>query len=47
MVCVYYIPPLKTQATMWKKRWKDSKSQRWKVTPRKQLLPDTTGLIHI
>ena len=32
MVCVYYIPPLKTQATMWKKRWKDSKSQKgWKA----------------
>lgn len=31
---------------MWKRRWKDAKSRRAWVMPRKQYLSDTTELIH-
>lgn len=32
---------------MWKRGQKNSKIQRGWIIPRKQLLPDTTGLVHI
>lgn len=43
---LYQSLPLKDQGTMWKRRWKDYKHQRWWITPRKQHILDTTGLTH-
>jgi hypothetical protein len=40
-------PPLRDQRIIRKRRQKDCKSQRGWMTPRKQCLPDTTGLMHI
>lgn len=43
----YQNGPLKTQESMKRRRWKDSKSQsRW-MTPWRQYLPDATGLMLI
>lgn len=39
--------PFRAQKTMWKRKWKDCKSQKEWITPRKQHLPGTPGLTHI
>jgi hypothetical protein len=39
---------LEAQASLLvKRRWEDCKTQRWRVSPRKQHPPDTPWVIHI
>lgn len=46
MGCLYEIPSLKAQRSLWKRRQEDKGGQRWCMTPGEQILPHTTGLKH-
>lgn len=42
----YHTPNPQGSGSSQKRGWRDSMSQRWLVTSRKQCLPDTTGQLH-
>lgn len=45
--CLYQAPPLMTQESLWERKQKDGKNQRWWVIPRKQFLPDNRTATHV
>lgn len=45
--CLYQAPPLTTQESLWERKKKDGKKQRWWMIPRKQFLPDNRTATHL